>query len=86
MKKTSCAGLYALIATLILAVIYLLIKTLASVQKGENILLIVIYCFIIVGLVVLAVTMYSIDKRLQKIEEKLKIEYKDEEEPKMKIG
>ena len=83
MKKTSCAGLYALIATLILAVIYLLIKTLASVQKEENILLIVIYCFIIVGLVVLAVTMYSIDKRLQKIEEKLKIEYKDEEEPKM---
>lgn len=83
MKKTSCAGLYALIVTLILAVFYLLIKTLASVQKEENILLIVIYCFIIVGLVVLAVTMYSIDKRLQKIEEKLKIEYKDEEEPKM---
>ena len=81
MKKTSCAGLYALIVTLILAVFYLLIKTLASVQKEENILLIVIYCFIIVGLVVLAVTMYSIDKRLQKIEEKLKIEYKDEEEP-----
>ena len=83
MKKSSCAGLYALIVTLILAVVYLLIKTLVSAQKQENILLIAIYCFIILGLVVLAVTMHSIDKRLQKIEEKIKIEYRDEEEPKM---